>query len=317
MNENFTKNRYLNLATDTPMKSSRHKQSTAYCVFTRLTAILFLVLLGSLHNTVRADNSLQSDNKPLIMGVLPYLSGMQLFKRYAPLKDHLAEKLGREITLVTAKDFSVFAKRTREREYDIVITAPHLAVVANDSSKYRIITRVKKDLITNIVVLEDSGIDDLSQLSGAVIATPPELAIVTKYGKDKLQHYGLDSNAGTVYRAYKSHNAAYSAVLAQHATAAIVGANAIDQTINAKTLRIVSTFPPLPTIATLVATDLTEPTIEAITKIMVTLEDDNLGLAVLEKLNLPGYQISDIDDYEQVRRYVGSNKINDKSSRAH
>lgn len=290
------------------MNTRRSRQSTTYNVFVRITGILFLVLMSSLHNAVRAENSLERENPPLIMGVLPYVSSMKLFKHYAPLKDHLAEKLGREILLETAKDFSVFALRTRNRHYDILITAPHLAVSADDSNLYRIITRVKQDLVTQIVVAQDSNIKSVSQLAGTVIATPPEISLVAIYGKKTLLDAGIGSDDGTIYRAYKSQNAAYDAVLINHATAAIVSSNAIRQIIGSSDLRVISTLAPLPVITTLVATDLSESSIKAITNILITLQDDNKGLAVLEKLRLPGYQVANIEDYKAVRQYMSTDK---------
>ena len=99
------------------------------------------------------------------MGVFPYVSGMALFKRYAPLKDYLANELGREVVLETARDFPTFIQRTAERRYDIVMTAPHFALLATDSGDYQIIARPKRDLVSVVLVPETSAMTDLSQLA--------------------------------------------------------------------------------------------------------------------------------------------------------
>ena len=70
------------------------------------------------------------EKTPLTLGVFPYVSPVQLAAFHAPLKDYLTKSLGRPVTLVTAPDFNSFVDRTRDGQYDIIFTAPHLGRLA-------------------------------------------------------------------------------------------------------------------------------------------------------------------------------------------
>ena len=252
------------------------------------------------------------------MGVFPIVSGVALFKRFAPLKDYLANELGRELVLETARDFPTFVQRTAERRYDIVITAPHFSLLAADSGDYRIVARSKRDLVSLIVVAKTSAITDLSQLAGQVIATPPASALVTRYGKDYLAGKGLKGDKAPEYRAYKSHNAAYEAVLVKHAAAALVSNNAVNKALDKGVpLRVIDTLPPLPTMPTLVATDLPKAFAQQVERALVTMEDTARGRAVLKEVGFPGYWSARVEDYEPVRPYKpASPNIGSKPAKA-
>jgi phosphonate transport system substrate-binding protein len=268
------------------------------------TAMVAIVALACFHASVSAAEDLHEGKKTLLMGVFPIVSGVALFKRFAPLKDYLASELGRELVLETARDFPTFVQRTTARRYDIVITAPHFSLLAADSGDYRIVARSKRDLVSLIVVSKTSAITDLAQLAGQVIATPPASALVTQYGKDYLAEKGLKDEKGPKYRAYKSHNAAYQAVLVGHATAALVSNNAINKALDKGVpLRVIDTLPLLPNMPILVATDLPKAFAQQVERVLVTMEDTDEGRAVLKEIDFPGYWPSGVEDYKPVRPY--------------
>ena len=125
------------------------------------TVLLAVVILACFHLPVFAEEGPHEGEKPLLMGVFPVVSGVALFKRFAPLKDYLANELGSGIVLETAKDFATFVQRTAECRYDIVITAPHFSLLAADCGDYRIVARPKQDLVSLIVVSKTSAITEL------------------------------------------------------------------------------------------------------------------------------------------------------------
>ncbi len=128
----------------------------------------------------------EADNRPLKMGFFPIISAIALFKRFAPLDSYLGKELQSEIVMETARDFPTFVKRTAQRQYDIVVTAPHFALLAADSGQYRVVASLRKDLVGYIVVRADSPIRDVTELAGKRIATPPRPAIITQSGMDYL-----------------------------------------------------------------------------------------------------------------------------------
>ena len=79
-----------------------------------------------------AADSVTYNNEYLVFGFLPMQSPVTLFKRFAPLRDYLSIQIQREIRMESAKSFEEFSRRTAQRRYDIVFTAPHMALQALD-----------------------------------------------------------------------------------------------------------------------------------------------------------------------------------------
>ena len=254
-------------------------------LFKQCAPILLVILIGGIHNPLWAASTPEESSNPLVMGVFPIVSSVALFKRFAPLKDYLAQKLGRKLTLETAKNFPTFVHRTAKRQYDIVITAPHFSLLATDSGDYQIVARPKRDLVSLIVVPNISAITDVSQLSGKVIATPPAPALSTRSGKDYLIAKGLRGANAAIYKSYKSHNAAYQAALANDAAAALVSINAVNKALDRGIpLRIIDKLPPLPAMPTLVATNLNEALAKDVERILVDMEKTKEGKATLKEV---------------------------------
>ena len=275
-----------------------------------LGSIFLVIAIGCIHNPLWAAPKVDEKDKPLVMGVFPIVSGVALFKRFAPLKDYLAKELDRELILETARDFPSFVRRTAERRYDIVITAPHFSLLAIDSGDYQIVARPKRDLVSLMVVAKKSKITDVSQLSGKIIATPPAPALSTRSGKDYLAGKGLQATKAPHYLAYKSHNAAYQAVLANDAVAALVSINAVNKALdNGIPLRIIDRLPPLPAMPTLVATNLDEKLAIEVRKILVNMESTKDGVNTLKRVGFPGYLSASEKDYDPVRPYKPASAI--------
>ena len=66
-------------------------------------------------------------DKPLVFGVFPNMTAKQIVETYQPLATALEKKLQRRVIVYSARDFRTFVERTRKGEYDILLTAPHLA----------------------------------------------------------------------------------------------------------------------------------------------------------------------------------------------
>ena len=268
------------------------------------SVFLLLVVIGVINNPLWAESIHKENRKPLVMGVFPIVSGVALFKRFAPLKDYLAQELGRELVLETAKDFPSFVKRTAERHYDIVITAPHFSLLATDSGDYQIVARPERDLVTLIVVAKSSHINNISELSQKIIATPPNPALTTRSGKDYLISKGLTGANSPIFRAYQSHNAAYQAPLANEASAALVSINAVNKALDRGIpLRIIDKLPPIPAMPILVATNLDMTLANDVERILVGMKNTQAGIITLGKVGFPGYMSSRVKDYLPVRPY--------------
>lgn len=263
-----------------------------------LTACLLMT------STTRA--ALPASNAPISLGFFPIISTVALYKRFAPLRDYLAQQLNRPVNLETAKDFPTFLRRTDKREYDIVVTAPHFAVRAADSGKYRIRAALLGKVYQLLVVRKDSPIRAVDQLAGRPIATPPNDALMTMIGKRLLASDGLTGKRSPVFRAYVSHNAANQALLGGEVDAAIASSNVIKKAMGKGVrFRILKRSFQLPNMATLIATDVDPALAKRIVNILVNMKKTAEGRAVLKKIRFPGYRrVKSAAEYESVRPYM-------------
>ena len=238
----------------------------------------------------------------LTFGFLPMESPVALFKRFAPLRDYLSTQIQKEIRLETAKDFPAFAQRTAKRHYDIVFTAPHMALHALDSNNYEMVATFSKPLKSVIVVKTKSEISNVSALEGKNIATPPKQAIVTMVGMNYLNEQGLHA---VRYKMYKTHNAAYSAVLGGEADAAMI-ANFIAMKVisNDMPLKIIAQSKPFPGVGILVAQDLPDTLKQHIKKAIWGMKELPHGKKVLKKITQPGYVAANQTEFEVLRPFV-------------
>ncbi len=240
------------------------------------------------------------------LGVFPIVTPVTLFQRFSPLAQHLAERLHHPVVLETARDFPTFVQRTSEARYEFLVTAPHFALRAEDEGHYRIVASLKRSLRGFYVVHRDSPLRNLEDLAGKVVATPPPQAIITAAGKLDLREVaGLDGERAPRFRAFRSHNAAYQAVLGGQVDAAVVSVNAVRRSLDqGAPLRILGKTRPLPNTAFLVRHDL-EPKVAArVTAILTAMDSDPQGKRVLAKLGFPGYRPASLADYEILRPYL-------------
>ena len=253
-------------------------------------------------------HSLAAD-KALIFGLLPSESPVALFKRFAPLREYLQERLKREVRLETARDFSEYSQRTKDRAYDIVFTAPHMAIQHLDSGVYKLAAKFNKPLKAVIVVSDNSSVQDLSDLKGRRFATPPQQAIVTMVGSKHLEKNGLFESKSTRMSAYRSHNAAYRAAIAGEVDAAII-ANFIF--IKAKKQKIgirkISESVGFPGIGILIASDVKPSLRKDIMDVFVKMKGYAKGRDLLRKVSLPGFTEADPSEFDVLRPFVLNSK---------
>ncbi len=159
----------------------------------------------------------------LSFGVFPQLSTRAMVETYQPLVDYLNESTRRPANLESAKDFHTFHTRTMAGEYDLVLTAPHLAWLAWKEGGYRPILVYKTPAKGFIVTRTDSPHRRLADLRGATIATPDPLAIINIRLERDLMAAGLSLDGDVKLIAVGTHTNAATHVSEKRTDAAIVG----------------------------------------------------------------------------------------------
>ncbi len=157
------------------------------------------------------------------MGLHPNVSARTILTMYQPVRVFLEQELGRPVNLYTAPDFKTYVQRTLNQEYDIAVTAPHLARLAQLKKRYEPILNFSDELRGLIVVNNKSSIKSVSDLRGKTIALPDRLTVITIMGLEFLRDHGLNPETDVQLFAARSHNNAAIAVERGQADAAVVG----------------------------------------------------------------------------------------------
>jgi len=169
------------------------------------------------HPDPKANNS-----DTLYFGVLPYLSTTALIKTWRPFANFIEKTLHKKVIIKTAPNFRSFIQRTAEGRYDLLMTAPHFAVLAVKTHGYQIIAGHNHDLAGDIVVAKTATFRSINDLRGKIFATPDPLAAVSILAELTLRQYGLTPNKDIRIKTTASHNTALVDVAEGRAAAAVV-----------------------------------------------------------------------------------------------
>lgn len=161
--------------------------------------------------------------EPLRLGLFPNQSARALVALYQPLQAHLETALGRPVELFTAPDFKTFVERTHARQYDLVVTAPHLARLAQTEARWQPLFSYSQRLHAVIITLQGGAVRSLEDLRGQTVALPDRLAVIPILGLRLLQEQGLRREADFKLLQAGSHSNAALAVQRGEAQAAIIG----------------------------------------------------------------------------------------------
>lgn len=164
-----------------------------------------------------------ADVRPLVFGVFPNLTAKQTVEIYRPLADAIEKHLRRPVVIYSARDFKTFVARTRQGEYDILLTAPHLAWLARQDAGYQPLLKYTESVRGLLVVKSASPLDDVEALRGRTIATADPIALAVLAMQAELAARGLKHNLD--YRTTESgtHTNTVLQVINGRADAAMLG----------------------------------------------------------------------------------------------
>jgi phosphonate transport system substrate-binding protein len=236
---------------------------------------------------------------PLEFGIFPYLSPRALLTAHQPLRLFMEERLGHPLQLSTANSYESFNQRTLRGDYDLLITPPHFARLAQVEAKYVPLAVYSKVLRGVIVVRKASPVTEVRQLRGKVVAVPDRLAIVTLVGTRFLAGSGLRANIDYSLLTSTSHASAAFAVAQGEAQAAITELATFQKQIPAEVreaLRILTLVGSLPHVMFLAHPRLGTQRIEVLRAGLVDFARSMPGKSFIEASGFEGIRpITDAD----------------------
>ncbi|MDP3300772.1 MAG: phosphate/phosphite/phosphonate ABC transporter substrate-binding protein [Sulfuricurvum sp.] len=158
--------------------------------------------------------SVSSYAKPLVFGVVPQQSPLELIKAWKPLTDYLEKETGEKIVLKIERSIPEFEKNLYQGDYDFAYMNPSHYVIAHQKKGYLAKVRDKKNLVGILVVHKNSGIKHLSDMKGKRFLFPAPSAfaatMINKYELLVEHHINIESDEN--FRYVNSHDSVYKGV---------------------------------------------------------------------------------------------------------
>lgn len=263
-------------------------------------------LLGILWLLAMVRPAWAAEPPPLVFGIFPLLSAKQLIEIYRPLADALETRLQRRVVLYTARDFKTFVERTRQGEYDLVLTAPHLAWLARQDAGYRPLLKYADPVRGLLVVKRDAPLNAPEQLRGRTIATADALAVTVLALQAQLAAHGL--RRAVDYRTLDAgtHGNAVMQVVNGRADAAMLGLhpfNLLPAELRQQ-LRVLAETPPLSSVMILAHPRLSDAQAQAVRTALLGFAAAPEGRAFMQRGGFGGFAEVDGSELRAFRPYA-------------
>lgn len=245
-------------------------------------------------------------DKPLAFGVFPNMTTRQIVEIYHPLADALEKRLQRRVVIYSARDFKTFVERTREGEYDILLTAPHLAWLARQEAGYRPLLKYSQPVRGLLVVKSDSLFDAPEALRGRTIATADAIAIAVLAIHAKLAEHGLRRNIDYQTTDSGTHTNAMMQVVNGRADAAMLGLhpyNLLPPELR-RQLRVLAETPPLSSVMYLTHPRLRDAEAHAVRRALLEFAATPVGQAFMQNGGYDGFSDTDGRELRAFRPYA-------------
>ncbi|KVW96255.1 ABC transporter substrate-binding protein [Thiobacillus denitrificans] len=247
-----------------------------------------------------------SADKPLSFGVFPHLTARQTVETYSPLADALEKHLRRRVAIYTARDFKTFVERTRQGEYDILLTAPHLAWLARQDAGYRPLLKYAQPVRGLLVVKADSPFYAPDALRGRTIATPDPIAVVVLALHAELAANELSRNIDYQTTDSGTHLNAVMQVINGRADAAMLGLPSyrLMPPELRQQLRVLAETPPLSSLMYLTHPRLRDAEAQAVRKTLLSFATTPEGQAFMQRGGFGGFADVDGNELQAFRPYA-------------
>ena len=264
-----------------------------------LLSLALYACLSCLPALVRADNI-------LALGVFPNMSARAIVTLYQPMQAHLEKALKQRVQIQSAPDFSSFVERTLNREYDVVVIAPHLARLVQQDGGFIPLFGYSQELHAMVVVAKSSTIRTADELRGKTVALPDRMAVMPVLGQRLLREHGLQAEVDYHLLPAISHSNAAFSVQRGDAQGAIIGSAPFAQLPGElrDSLRVIATSESIPNQFILANPGLPAARIEALKKALLDFAAVPEGRRFFEHNGFGGLKPATDADLKKMEAYA-------------
>jgi phosphonate transport system substrate-binding protein len=150
----------------------------------RLAAVALGLLLGV--GPAAADDA-------FVLGVAPHTSARVILEMYQPLRLALEQALRTTVEVVTAPDFTEFARRGLAQDYDLAVTTGHQARLLQTDARYLPLLTYRADFKAVGVVAAGSAVRKPADLAGRDVLGLSPASLVTLWGQHWLREHQVET----------------------------------------------------------------------------------------------------------------------------
>lgn len=147
-------------------------------IFKAWVGMLVLLTCGLFHTANAAEKA-----APFRIGIAPHTSARVIVEMYQPLRLYLEKVLERPVEVVTAGDFTEFARRGLQQQYDLAVTTGHQANLFETDAAYIPLLTYKTDFKAVILVAANSPFQEPKDLANSTVIGLSPSSLVTIWGQ--------------------------------------------------------------------------------------------------------------------------------------
>lgn len=256
--------------------------------------------------------------KPLTLGIHPYLAATELQRRFTPLAHYLKKKLGREVAIVITKDYQDQINGIGKDALDIAFMGPSeyvkmVRIYGKKPLLARIENKGKSYFHGMIFVKQDSSIKTLQDLRGKKFAFCDKNSTMTKVPLQMLWKAGVTLAQLDSYSFLDKHENVALGVLAGEFDAGAVKDEAFNK-YEARGLRVLEKTPKISEHLFVTSNKIPEQTVTVLRTALYELKNSPEGVAIMTSIKEGLTAIGPVKDkdYDNLRAILNDlKKINE------
>lgn len=142
----------------------------------------------------------QAEERAFRIGIAPHTSARVIIEQYQPVRRAVEAALDQPVEIMTAPDFTAFARRAVDQEYDIAVTTGHQAELLRKDAGYLPLLTYKADFRAVVVTAAKGPHLTAESLAGTTVLGLSPSSLVTIWG----QHWLADQKLPNVQLRYVS-----------------------------------------------------------------------------------------------------------------
>ena len=235
------------------------------------------------------------------------LDASEILRKYTGLKAVMEQALGREVRIVSARNFELLERGLKEHQFDFAMARPsdYMARAIRDDA-YSLVVTANPDGMCTIIVPKDSPIKTLADLRGKRLGLPEAVAYMSRFCAADLRDNGIDIKKDTKLQYLREQEvvgyAVETGILDAGGVASFSGVARDWEKKGGRILHRSVKQPYFPLIAN---SSLPRADLEKVRKALVALGDSDNGKDVLKTLGVQGFAAGDEQRLVKLLSWLG------------